>query len=61
MPAIEKVVFLLGAWEFNNRGLLYVPATGDWADEYVHNGYILYDWAPYFFFLLQLRTESLGP
>jgi hypothetical protein len=33
MPVIEKVAFLLGAWEFNNRGLLYVPATGDWADE----------------------------
>ncbi len=43
LPALEKVLFLLGAWEFNNRGLLYVPATGDWADEYVHNGYILYD------------------
>lgn len=43
MPAIDKVIFLLGAWEFNNRGLIYVPATGDWSDEYVHDGYILYD------------------
>jgi glycogen debranching enzyme len=43
MPVIDRVMFLLGAWEFNNRGLLYVPATGDWSDEYVHNGYILYD------------------
>jgi glycogen debranching enzyme len=43
LPAIEKVRFLLGAWEFNNRGLLYVPLTGDWADEYLHNGYVLYD------------------
>lgn len=43
IPVIEKVIFLLGAWEFNARGLLYVPATGDWSDEYVHNGYILYD------------------
>lgn len=43
VPVIEKVIFLLGAWEFNNRGLLYVPVTGDWSDEYVHNGYILYD------------------
>ncbi len=42
-PAIEKVHFLLGAWEFNNRGLIYVPLTGDWADEYLHNGYVLYD------------------
>lgn len=38
LPAIEKVVFLLGAWEFNNRSLLYIPATGDWSDEYIHNG-----------------------
>lgn len=43
LPAIEKVRFLLGAWEFNNRGLIYVPITGDWADEYLHHGYVLYD------------------
>jgi hypothetical protein len=43
LPVIEKVYFVLGAWEFNNRGLIYVPLTGDWADEYLHNGYVLYD------------------
>lgn len=43
LPAIEKVRFLLGAWEFNSRGLIYVPLTGDWADEYLQNGYVLYD------------------
>jgi glycogen debranching enzyme len=43
MRPLEKVRFLLGCWEYNDRGLLYVPATGDWADEYVHNGYVLYD------------------
>ncbi len=43
LPVINKVLFLLGAWEFNNRGLIYVPLTGDWADEYLHNGYVLYD------------------
>lgn len=53
IPVVEKVHFLLGAWEFNNRGLLYVPATGDWADEYIHNGYILYDQLLY---LQALRT-----
>ncbi len=42
-PVIEKTHFLLGAWEFNTRGLLYIPATGDWADEYVQSGYVLYD------------------
>jgi hypothetical protein len=40
---LEKVRFLLGAWEFNTRGLLYVPPTGDWADEYLQSGYVLYD------------------
>jgi hypothetical protein len=53
IPVIEKVNFLLGAWEFNNRGFLYIPATGDWADEYIHNGYILYDQLLY---LQALRT-----
>ena len=40
---LEKLRWLLGAWEFNTRGLLYVPPTGDWADEYVQSGYVLYD------------------
>lgn len=53
LPALEKVRFLLGAWEYNNRGLLYVPLTGDWADEYIHNGYILFDQLLY---LQALRT-----
>ncbi len=43
LPVVERVRFLLGAWEFNTRGLLYVPQTGDWADEYIHHGYVLYD------------------
>lgn len=42
LPALERVRFLLGAWEFNTRGLLYLPQTGDWADEYLQNGYVLY-------------------
>ncbi|SCX95744.1 amylo-alpha-1,6-glucosidase [Thiohalorhabdus denitrificans] len=50
-PTLERVQFLLGAWEFNNRGLLYVPLTGDWADEYLQNGYVLYDQ------LLYLRAQ----
>lgn len=53
LPAIEKVRYLLGAWEFNNRGLLYVPETGDWADEYIHSGYVLFDQLLY---LQALRT-----
>jgi GH15 family glucan-1,4-alpha-glucosidase len=48
LHSIEKTRYLLGVWEFNNRGLLYVPLTGDWADEYLHNGYVLYDQLLYF-------------
>lgn len=48
LPFIEKVRFLLGAWEFNNRGLIYVPQAGDWADEYLQSGYVLYDQVLYY-------------
>ncbi|GLB48513.1 glycoside hydrolase 100 family protein [Neptunitalea lumnitzerae] len=41
--AIEKCFTLLDAWEFNNKHLVYVPLSGNWADEYVTNGYVLYD------------------
>jgi hypothetical protein len=43
LPVLERVDFLLRAWEFNNRGLLFVPPAGDWADEYIQSGYVLYD------------------
>lgn len=48
LPAVEKTRKLLGAWEFNNRGLLYIPPTGDWADEYLQSGYVLYDQLLYY-------------
>ncbi len=40
---IEKCLALLDAWEFNNKHLLYVPLSGNWADEYITDGYTLYD------------------
>ncbi|WP_245896328.1 glycoside hydrolase 100 family protein [Flavobacterium sediminis] len=40
---IEKALRLLEAWEFNNRHLIYVPLSGNWADEYITDGYVLYD------------------
>lgn len=40
---IQKCLRLLEAWEFNNKGLLYVPLSGNWADEYITDGYVLYD------------------
>ena len=40
---LEKAFQLMDAWEFNGRNLIYVPQSGDWADEYLQHGYILYD------------------
>lgn len=40
---IRKAHAVLNAWEFNERHLIYTPVGGNWADEYVSNGYTLYD------------------
>lgn len=40
---IEKIHELYHAWEYNSKHLVYVPLAGDWADEYVLHGYVLYD------------------
>ena len=40
---ISKCLKLLNSWEFNNKHLLYVPLSGNWADEYITDGYVLYD------------------
>lgn len=39
----RAVVHLLDAIEYNGRHLLYIPTGGNWADEYIYDGYILYD------------------
>ena len=41
--SVRATVRLLDALEYNGRDLVYVPAGGNWADEYVTEGYILYD------------------
>ncbi len=48
MPKLKKCIFLLGAWEFNQKGFVFVPPTGNWADEYIQEGYVLYDELLYF-------------
>ena len=40
--SMERALQVLTTWEFNRRGLVYVPQGGDWADEYVLHGYVLY-------------------
>lgn len=39
----ERAIHCLNALEYNGRHLLYVPTGGNWADEYIFEGYILYD------------------
>lgn len=42
-PNLDKCLQLLNAWEFNNNHLIYTPLSGNWADEYIVEGYVLYD------------------
>ncbi|MBX2827067.1 MAG: hypothetical protein KTR22_02850 [Flavobacteriaceae bacterium] len=42
-PKVEKCRTYLKAAEFNNKGWLYTPLSGNWADEYPIHGYTLYD------------------
>lgn len=39
--AIEKALLTLEYWEFNSKNLVYVPRSGDWADESDLHGYLL--------------------
>lgn len=40
---IEKCFHVLDIWEYNGKHLVYVPQSGDWADEYMYHGYLLFD------------------
>lgn len=41
--SVERALFLAECWEYNDRGLLYTPLSGNWADEYIQQGYVLSD------------------
>ena len=41
--SLDKAVFYLESVELNGKGLLYIPTGGDWADEYITHGYVLFD------------------
>ena len=41
--SVQSVIRLLDALEYNGRHLIYVPVGGNWADEYIYDGYILHD------------------
>lgn len=40
---VAKCFQVMEAWEFNGKHLVYVPQSGDWADEYIGHGYLLFD------------------
>lgn len=42
-PKIQRALHLLDCWEMNDKGLIYTPLGGNWADEYISQGYVLYD------------------
>lgn len=41
--SIDKTINLLDGIEYNGKHLMYIPKGGNWADEYIYEGYILYD------------------
>lgn len=53
--SIDNAMAYLQALELNGKGLIYVPTGGDWADEYVTHGYVLFDELLY----LQAQKEYL--
>lgn len=46
--SLSRAFFYLRCLELNNRGLLYIPQGGDWADEYINHGYVLFDQLLYY-------------
>ncbi len=56
--ALIRAEAVLRAWEHNDGGLIYVPATGNWADEYPLAGHLLYDQALYVWALRELDAAG---
>lgn len=42
-PHIKQAMQALGTWELNEKDFVYMPASGDWADEMPYHGYLLLD------------------
>lgn len=41
--SVRRAARVLDAIEYNGRGLVNVPPGGDWADEWIYDGYVLHD------------------
>lgn len=46
--SFSSAIFYLSCLELNGKGLLHIPTGGDWADEYITQGYVLLDQILYF-------------
>ncbi len=46
--SLKKAFFYLECLELNGKGLLYIPQGGDWSDEYINHGYVLFDQVLYY-------------
>ena len=65
-PAVEKCRVYLKACEFNDKGWIYTPLSGNWADEYPIHGYTLYDnvlrlWGEQVYYEIEGTEYSLEP
>ncbi len=63
-PSIEKCRIFLKAAEFNSKGWIYTPLSGNWADEYPIHGYTLYDnalrlWGEKLFLEIEQQNEEI--
>ncbi len=57
--SIQKSFFYLKCVELNGRGLIYIPPGGDWSDEYINEGYVLFDQLLYLFALFPIHFTIL--
>lgn len=59
---IDSTMQILEAWEFNQKDFIYVPMSGDWADELPREGYLLYDQLLYYWAIEEYIyiLETLG-
>lgn len=53
LDILKRTIKILEAWEYNQKDFIFVPDSGDWADESSRHGYILYDQLLYYKALLE--------
>ncbi|HQU08053.1 MAG: hypothetical protein B7X04_03500 [Parcubacteria group bacterium 21-54-25] len=56
--SVDRALFYLDCLELNGRGLLYIPQGGDWADEYINHGYVLFDEMLYYIALSAYAAQT---